>query len=108
MADKKKDRNRSVDPAVLEILARTEDSGFDTAYDRFLKMQPQCNYGEQGICCHVCIQGPCRITKKADKGICGASAYTIVPATLCHELGGRTPTPTMGFTPPCIAKEVAA
>ena len=107
-ADKKKDRNRSVDPAVLEILARTEDSGFDTAYDRFLKMQPQCNFGEQGICCHVCIQGPCRITKKADKGICGATAYTIVARNLVrHELGGCTAHADHGLHATLLAKEVA-
>ena len=106
-ADKKKDRNRSVDPAVLEILARTEDSGIDTAYDRFLKMQPQCNFGEQGICCRICIQGPCRITKKADKGICGASAYTIVARNLVRsELGGCTAHADHGLHSTLLAKEV--
>jgi carbon-monoxide dehydrogenase catalytic subunit len=93
MAEKKKkkelDRNRSVDPAVLEVLANTEDSGIESAFDRYLNMQPQCNFGEQGICCHICIQGPCRITKKASKGICGAPAYTIVARNLVRSaLGG--------------------
>ncbi|NMB41065.1 MAG: anaerobic carbon-monoxide dehydrogenase catalytic subunit [Firmicutes bacterium] len=111
MADKakkkKKDRNRSVDPAVLEILERTKDSGIETAYDRYLKMQPQCNYGEQGICCHICIQGPCRITRRADKGICGATAYTIVARNLVrHELGGCTAHADHGIHSTLLAREV--
>ena len=90
MAEKKKNRNRSVDPAVLEVLAETEGKySSDTAYDRFLNMQPQCSYGDTGICCTICIQGPCRITKKASKGICGAHPYTIVARNLVrHALGG--------------------
>lgn len=105
--DKKKDRNRSVDPAVLEILAKTEDSGIETAYDRYLKMQPQCNYGEQGICCRICIQGPCRITKRADKGICGATAYTIVARNLVrYELGGCTAHADHGLHSTLLAREV--
>lgn len=104
---KKKDRNRSIDPAVLEVLARTEDSGIETAYDRYLKMQPQCNYGEQGICCHICIQGPCRITKRSNKGICGASAYTIVARNLVrHELGGCTAHADHGIHSTLLAREV--
>ncbi len=93
MADKKKkdlERNRSVDPAALEVLQNTEGSGVDTAYDRFLKMQPQCQYGNLGLCCSICLQGPCRITKKADKGICGAPAYAIVARNLVRSVLGGT------------------
>ncbi len=107
-AEKKKDRNRSVDPAVLEVLAKTEGSGLESAYDRFLKMQPQCNFGETGVCCHVCIQGPCRITKKADKGICGATAYTIVARNLVrHALGGCAAHSDHGLHASLLAREVS-
>ena len=70
-------------------------------------MQPQCNYGEQGICCHICIQGPCRITRRADKGICGATAYTIVARNLVrHELGGCTAHADHGIHSTLLAREV--
>jgi len=36
-----------------------------------------CNFGVQGICCRNCSMGPCRITSKSPKGICGATAETI-------------------------------
>ncbi len=79
---------RSSDPAALSVL---ENEGYDgsaveTAFDRYLKMQPQCNFGRTGVCCRICLQGPCRITKKADKGICGAHAYTIVARNLIRAI----------------------
>jgi carbon-monoxide dehydrogenase catalytic subunit len=55
--------------------------GVSTQFDRYLAQQPQCKFGLTGVCCKVCIQGPCRVipTKKgADRGICGARDYTIV------------------------------
>ena len=38
---------------------------------------PHCEFGEKGICCRICAMGPCRITPKAPKGICGATADAI-------------------------------
>ena len=32
----------------------------------------------QGVCCRLCSNGPCRITPKAPRGICGATADVIV------------------------------
>ena len=73
MSEKKQkpDNKRTVDPAALEVLERN-DGAIETSYDRYVNMQPQCNFGRTGICCRICLQGPCRITKKASKGICGA------------------------------------
>ena len=96
MSDEKKkaDNKRTIDPAALTVLDRN-DGQIETAYDRYVKMQPQCNFGRTGVCCRICLQGPCRITKKSSKGICGAHGYTIaarnpVRATLaarrpCHQ-----------------------
>ena len=39
---------------------------------------PHCKFGETGICCKICSMGPCRITPKAPKGICGCDAHGIV------------------------------
>ncbi len=85
---KKKDIKRTTDPAALEILEQIEDKGYDTAFERFIQQQPQCNYGESGVCCRICFQGPCRITKKASKGICGATAYTIVSRNVIRMIAG--------------------
>lgn len=70
------------DPAVREMLLRTEQLGVDTTFDRFDKQKPQCNFGLAGICCKICNMGPCRITAKAPKGVCGADADLIVARNL--------------------------
>lgn len=89
MAEKKKERVLTIDPASQEVMARTKEQNIETAYQRYLNMQPQCQFGNTGICCSICIQGPCRITKKASKGICGATSYTIVGRNLLrHVIGG--------------------
>ena len=110
MADKKKekDRNRTIDPAALEVLANTEGNGVESAFDRYLNMQPQCQYGNTGICCTICIQGPCRITKKASKGICGAAPYTIVARNLIRSvLGGTSAHSDHGLHTSLVLKEVS-
>ena len=58
---KKVDNKRTIDPAALAVLEQ-KGGQIETAYVRYVKMQPQCNFGEQGICCRICLQGPCRIT----------------------------------------------
>ena len=54
-----------------------EKVGIDTWQDRVKNQTPHCGFGEKGICCRICAMGPCRITPKAPKGICGATADTI-------------------------------
>ena len=83
----KPDNKRTIDPAALEILERN-DGKVETAYDRYVKMQPQCNFGRTGICCRICLQGPCRITRRASKGVCGAHGYTIVARNLIRAING--------------------
>ncbi len=84
---KKPDSKRTIDPAALAILDKN-DGQVETAYDRYVNMQPQCNYGRTGICCRICLQGPCRITRKASKGVCGAHGYTIVARNLIRAING--------------------
>lgn len=80
---------RTADPAAREML----DLGLDisTQFDRYLAQQPQCRFGLTGVCCKICIQGPCRVipTKKgADRGICGARDYTIVARNIVRLIAG--------------------
>ena len=62
----------------LESLVREMDAKeIDHCWSRAARQRPQCKFGSEGICCRICFLGPCRITLKADKGICGADANTI-------------------------------
>lgn len=70
------------DPAVREMMLRAEQIGIDTAFDRFDAQQPQCSFGLAGVCCKICNMGPCKITPKSPKGVCGADADLIVARNL--------------------------
>lgn len=70
------------DPAVREMILRMEQIGMDTAFDRFDAQQPQCGFGLSGTCCRICNMGPCKITKKSPKGVCGADADLIAARNL--------------------------
>lgn len=74
-------RERTVDPAALQMLEKAKQDQVITAFDRFMAQQPQCKFGYEGICCRFCIMGPCRIKAEdgpGSRGICGASIWTIV------------------------------
>ena len=77
-------RERSVDPATQKLLKRAKEQNIVTVWDRFEVMSPGCKFGKQGICCRICSMGPCRITKKAEQGVCGANADTIVARNLAR------------------------
>jgi carbon-monoxide dehydrogenase catalytic subunit len=71
----------TVDPAARAMLVKAKKIGYLTSFDRAKAQEPRCNFGNTGICCRICLQGPCRIIPKkpgANKGICGAQDYTIV------------------------------
>lgn len=70
------------DPAVREMILRMEQIGMDTTFNRFDKQQPQCSFGLSGTCCRVCNMGPCKITAKSPKGVCGADADLIAARNL--------------------------
>ena len=80
-------KQRSVDPAARQMLEIAGREGLELAYDRYDQMQPQCGYGELGICCRNCAMGPCRIDPFGDgpqTGICGATADVITARNLAR------------------------
>ncbi len=85
---------RSTDKAVIEVLANHKGGKqVETAWDRYEAQQPQCGFGELGVCCRHCMQGPCRIDpfgEGASRGICGADADTIVARGLARAIAGGT------------------
>ena len=62
------------DPCVKDMLESMADRGCETAFDRFDAQQPQCGFGISGVCCRICVMGPCKITAKCPRGVCGADA----------------------------------
>ena len=50
----------------------------ETSHHRVEGQSTKCGFGLQGVCCRLCANGPCRITPKAPRGNCGATADVIV------------------------------
>lgn len=76
------------DPAVKDLLRYLEAEGIETTFDRFDKQKPQCTFGLAGVCCRNCNMGPCRVTAKSPKGVCGADADLIVARNLTRSAAG--------------------
>jgi carbon-monoxide dehydrogenase catalytic subunit len=85
----------SIDPATQQMIARAQQLGIDTVFDRAEAMKP-CNIGVQGICCKNCAMGPCRLPlpksgiqgEDTRKGLCGASANTIAARNFIRMVAG--------------------
>jgi carbon-monoxide dehydrogenase catalytic subunit len=74
-------KKRSSDPAAQEMLKLMAKDGIETAWDRLEAQEPQCGFGQLGICCRVCNMGPCRIDPFGEgpqRGVCGADVDTII------------------------------
>ena len=69
---------RTPDPAIRQMLQHLEQTGIETPFDRFDAQKPHCGFGLNGTCCKNCHMGPCKITPKSPKGVCGADAHLIV------------------------------
>lgn len=79
MAEKKLDINElSIWDDAKQMLRKAEKDGVETAWDRLQQQSPHCKFGECGVCCRICTMGPCRISKKAPRGVCGADEDVIV------------------------------
>jgi carbon-monoxide dehydrogenase catalytic subunit len=82
---------KSVDGATLQMLKVAEGQNIETVWDRWEKQQPQCGFGELGVCCKICSMGPCRIDPfggELRRGVCGADADTIVARNLVRMIAG--------------------
>lgn len=83
-------REYTIDPAAAEMLEKANRENVQTAWDRFEQQKPQCGFGDLGLCCRNCMQGPCRINPFGEpkKGICGADADLIVARNLLRTIVG--------------------
>ncbi len=78
---------RSTDKATLSALVQAGKNNIKTVWDRYEAQLPQCGFGETGLCCRHCMQGPCRIDpfgQGAKEGVCGATADTMVARGLAR------------------------
>ena len=90
LMDENKAATLIIDRASQEMLIKAETDCIDTCFDRAQAQGNQCSFGVKGICCRNCHLGPCRITPKAPKGICGATADTIAARNFLREVAAGT------------------
>ncbi len=67
---------QSADCKLCEFLSTKED--VETSFNRVESQKSKCKFGKEGTCCKLCSNGPCKITPKSPRGVCGADADTIV------------------------------
>jgi len=93
MPDDSNVQGKSLDPAVGQMIVKAQDEGIATIWDRYDAMTPQCGYGDAGLCCRHCLQGPCRINpfgEDPQTGICGATADVMVARGLDRAIAAGT------------------
>lgn len=72
--------------SVNALHERTKKDGITSVFERYeAQEKTRCNYCKQGISCQLCSQGPCRITKYADRGVCGIDANGMVMRKVVHQ-----------------------
>ena len=67
-----------MEAATAALLENGIKVGADSWQQRAKNQTPHCGFGEAGTCCRICSMGPCRITLKAPRGICGCDVHGIV------------------------------
>jgi len=86
---KEESEKRSLDKTDQEIVQKAMEDGIETAWDRLEKQQPQCGFGQLGICCNRCVMGPCRIDPfggEPKRGVCGATNDLITARNILDDL----------------------
>lgn len=77
----------SINKDAQAMLRVAREEHIDTVWDRLEAQQPQCGYCQLGLSCRICAMGPCRVDPWGDgpqKGVCGATADTIVARNLAR------------------------
>ncbi|MBM7555752.1 anaerobic carbon-monoxide dehydrogenase catalytic subunit [Halanaerobacter jeridensis] len=80
---------RTIDKDEKQTLKRTLEEDIETAWDRLEEQQPQCGFGQLGVCCNSCKMGPCQVDpfeEGPQRGVCGADANLIVARNLLNDI----------------------
>lgn len=78
--------NPSLDKSSQRLFECATRENIGTVWHRAASAGTPCAFGSSGICCRNCNMGPCRISPKTPKGICGADADTIASRNLVREI----------------------
>jgi carbon-monoxide dehydrogenase catalytic subunit len=81
-----------MEAATDRLLETGAKVGADSWQMRVKNQTPHCKFGEEGVCCRICAMGPCRITKKAPRGICGCDVHGIVGRNFLRFVAGGAAT----------------
>ena len=92
MAEFKLTSIEEFEAATERLLETGRKVGADSWQMRAKNQTPHCKFGEQGICCRICSIGPCRITPKAPRGICGCDAHGIAGRNFLRFVAGGAAT----------------
>ncbi len=60
------------------MLKKAKAEGIETVHERLAQQTPHCKFCELGTTCRNCTMGPCRVSEKKPRGVCGADADVIV------------------------------
>lgn len=60
------------------MITKARKEGIETVHERLDQQTPHCKFCELGTTCRNCTMGPCRISAKAPRGVCGADADVVV------------------------------
>jgi carbon-monoxide dehydrogenase catalytic subunit len=82
--------DRARDEASIALIEKAGVDCIDTCFSRMDTQSNQCVFGKKGLCCRICHMGPCRITPKSPRGVCGADADTVVARNYLREVTGGT------------------
>jgi len=88
-ASKQEAEKRALDRTDQEMIEKAMHDDIETAWDRLANQQPQCGFGQLGVCCNRCTMGPCRIDPFGEgptRGVCGATADLIVARNVLDDL----------------------
>ena len=69
-----------------KLVEKAKEENISTFLDRVDKQTP-CIFGVKGVCCRICLSGPCRVVGEL-KGVCGADADTVVARNLLRSVAG--------------------
>ena len=81
-----------MEAATQKLLELGSQVGADSWQQRVKNQTPHCKFGEEGTCCRICSMGPCRITPKAPRGICGCDVHGIVARNYLRFTAGGSAT----------------
>ena len=81
-----------MEEATASLLETGKKVGADSWQQRVKNQTPHCGFGEAGTCCRICSMGPCRVTPKAPRGICGCDVHGIVARNYLRFTAGGSAT----------------